>query len=108
MAVKDEKLIELFRNLAAQFISRESNRTSLITVTGASLSDDRKYVTIFLSVYPDDKEGEAIKFVSRQRSEFKEFVKGHARIGKIPFFDFKIDKGEKNRQKIESLLKKSE
>lgn len=104
MRVKDEKLNELFRNLAAEFIGKESNRTSLITVTGSAMSTDRNYATIFFSVMPESKEEEVLNFLKRQGTEFKNFVKSKARVGKLPFFEFKIDMGEKNRQKIDTLL----
>lgn len=96
--------MEVLRQEAANFLQRESNKTSLVTVTRAELSRDGKYATIFLTVLPENKEEEALNFVKRKRSEFKEFVKEHTRIGRIPFFDFEIDKGEKNRQRIDSLL----
>ena len=39
MAQKDDKIKEIIRELAAQFFSRESNRTSMITVTGGDGAD---------------------------------------------------------------------
>ncbi len=92
-----------FAHLAAEFINKESNRQSLITVTGAVLSSDGKRCTILLTVLPEEKEHDAIDFLSRNVSEFREFVKAHVRGRIIPVFSFIIDNGEKNRQELEQL-----
>ena len=103
MSLRDEKLISQIKELAARFFSLESNRTSLLTVTSASLSDNGKEATVFFTVFPEDKEEAVLDFAKRKRSEFKHFVKDESRLGRIPFFDFEIDKGEKNRQRIDEL-----
>ena len=46
------------------------------------------------------------KFLKRKRSDFRDFVKDNARLARIPFFDFEIDKGEKNRRQVEEASKK--
>lgn len=91
------------RNAAATFLQREASNTSLITVTDVSISKDDKEATIFFTCLPEDKEEQALEFAKRKRSEFRDFVKDNTRIGRIPFFDFQIDKGEKNRQKIDVI-----
>lgn len=91
------------KELAARFFASESNGSSLMTITSASVSDDGKEATIFFTVLPEDKEEEALAFTKRRRSDFKAFVKSESRLGRIPFFDFRIDVGEKNRQRIEEI-----
>ncbi len=103
MAYRNEKLKELCQHLAADFLVRESGGQSLLTVTGARLSDDGKYATIFFTVFPSEKESFALEFTKRKRAEFRAYVESHSRIGHVPFFDFAIDQGEKNRQKIDAL-----
>ena len=100
---KDEKLTELLKNLGAQFLSEEANRTSLLTVTRAEISSDRKYATIFFTVFPESAEATALDFTKRKRRDFKDFVRTHSRVSRIPFFDFAIDYGEKNRQRIDEI-----
>ena len=94
---------ETFAHLAAEYINRESNRQSLITVTRVGLSSDEKRADIFLTVFPDNRVNEVIDFLKRQRSEFREFVKAQVRGRHIPTFDFVYDIGEKNRQEIDAL-----
>lgn len=103
---RNEKVSNLIKELAAQFLNRENNRTSLITVTSCKTSPDLKRATIFFTVLPDDKAHDAIDFTKRKRSEFREFLKKNLNIKTIPFIDFEIDYGEKNRQKIDELLLK--
>ena len=52
---------------------------------------------------PVDKEKAAYDFLKRMRSEFRTYLMGKARMRRIPFFDFEIDGGEKNRQKIDEI-----
>lgn len=108
MNTKDEKIKELIRELAAQYFSRESNRTSLITITGVELYSRNSRAKILFTVLPENQEAAALDFMTRQLSEFREFVSENARIMRVPFFEVAIDKGEKNRQRIEDISQKVE
>lgn len=102
---RTEKVANIIKELAAQFLGRENNRTSLITVTSANASPDLKRATIFITVLPDSKEHDALEFAKRKRAELRDFLKKNIPIKVIPFVDIMIDKGEKNRQKIDELLR---
>ena len=106
-ANRNEKIIKIIKTAAADFMQRESNGASLITITNVVLSNDEKYATIFFTVLPVEKEAAALEFAKRMRSEFKEYVKSNTKIGRIPMFDFEIDLGEKHRQKIDLISLKS-
>ncbi|HWA31918.1 MAG TPA: ribosome-binding factor A [Candidatus Paceibacterota bacterium] len=97
---------ELVRELGAEFLNREANRTALITVTGASVSEDLRRATLLITVLPEEKEHEALDFAKRKRGELREYLKKNMRSKNVPFVDIEIDQGEKNRQKIDDLLKK--
>ncbi|HEY4479600.1 MAG TPA: ribosome-binding factor A [Candidatus Paceibacterota bacterium] len=101
--LKDEKLKEAIRVLASKFVEQESNGSSLITVTRIELMDHAKRAFVMFTTLPDGKEAEALAFLERKRSEFRTYVREKSRIGRIPFFDFKIDLGEKNRQNVDKL-----
>lgn len=105
MSLRNEKVANLIKELAAQFLSRESNRTSLVTVTDCTTSPDLKKATIFFTVLPTEKEHDALEFSKRKRSELREFLKKNMKSKMIPFIDFAIDNGEKNRQRIDELLR---
>jgi len=105
MTNRNEKVANIIKELAAQFLGRENNRTSLVTVTSANVSPDLKRATIFITVLPTDKENLALEFTKRKRPELREFLKKNLEIKTIPFIDFAIDLGEKNRQRIDELLR---
>ncbi len=104
MDIKHEKIAGALSRVAAEFFNLESNGASLITVTSTKLSPDGKYMTFYVSVLPAEKEDAALDFMKRKRSELREYVKAHSRIGRLPFLEVAIDRGEKNRQKIDELL----
>ena len=107
MSEKEEKLKSVIKEIAARFMQKESNGLSLITITDVQVSKDGKYVNILFTVLPEEKESDALDFSKRKRSEFRDFVKSELRLGRIPTFDFEIDKGEKHRQKIDIISIKS-
>lgn len=97
-------MAEVVRELATKFISLESNRTSLVTVTRVDLYNRGKNVTILFSVLPEDREATVLDFLRRNRPEFREYMKEHSRLPIIPFVEFEIDMGEKNRQNVDRLI----
>jgi len=101
---RNEKMSSLLMMMAADYVERTSNRKSIITITGIDLSEDLKTAKLLFTVLPDNMEGEALEFLKRQRSDFRDFVKKNWKAKLLPFFDFEIDKGEKNRQRIDELL----
>jgi ribosome-binding factor A len=105
MADRTEKVANTIKELSAQFLGRANNRTSLITVTSATCSPDMKRATVYITVLPTSKESAALSFVKRQRGDLREFLKKNMPVKMIPFIDVAIDQGEKNRQKIDELLR---
>jgi len=105
MAQRNEKVANFIKERAALFFGRTQNNTSLITVTRANCSPDLKRATVFITVLPITKEEEALDFCRRQLSELREFLKENMETKVVPFLDIEIDLGEKNRQKIDELLR---
>lgn len=103
MSERTEKVESLIVSLAAEFLEEEANPSPLITVTRASVSPDLKRATIFLSVFPTEKEENAVEFAGRKASEFRKYVAKNARLRVVPFFRFELDRGERNRQRLDEL-----
>jgi ribosome-binding factor A len=76
----------------------------MITVTSASVAKDLKNVTISITVLPQEKEKSALDFAKRMRTDLRTDIKRRLPVKSIPFVEVEIDEGEKNRQKIESIL----
>lgn len=105
---RENRISTLYMTLAAEFLERESVGQGLMTVTGISISRDRKHMAILFTVFPDKYEEQALSFAKRKRSEFRDFVKSKTKdLAFCPIFDFAIDIGEKNRQHIDNLIEKT-
>lgn len=101
---KTERMIDEMKKLVCEFIQRESNYDSMITVTNASMSSDFKKAVFFVTVLPETKENAAIDFLKRNIREVKHLIKTKSRLSKIPQIDFQLDGGEKSRQKIDKIF----
>lgn len=101
---KQEKLEAHIAELAATFIERESNKTAIISVTRAALLDRGRSAIIYISVLPESGEESAINFLKRKRNDLRTVIKKGINMATIPFIDVEIDKGEKARHTIETLL----
>ena len=100
---RNEKIREALRNTAAEFLSREAGRQSLITVTNTTVSDDGRRGTIYITVLPESAENAALSFANRNRGELAEFFKTRIRGVFPPRIEFVLDRGEKNRQRLDEL-----
>jgi ribosome-binding factor A len=100
---KDQRLAHVLAELAAEYINRESNKTSLITVTRVDILNRGKRAIVYFTVLPDNQEGSSLEFLQRKRSDFRKFVIQKKPVAFPPSFDFQIDFGEKNRQRIDEL-----
>lgn len=90
---------------ASRFVSTWSNRLSLITITDVLLSKKADRAVFLVSVFPEDAEGPALGFLMRKRGECREYLREHVRLARVPHVEFALDEGEKNRQKVEELLR---
>ncbi|MEK7567985.1 MAG: ribosome-binding factor A [Patescibacteria group bacterium] len=104
---RNEKLIREISRQAAIFVGQNSNGTSLITVTNVVISNNAKTGKVFVSVLPVHKEKAAMDFLKRQQKEFSSFLQKNIKTGQLPRLSFELDLGEKNRQRIEEISKKS-
>ncbi len=96
---------EILHRLAAQFILEEGGKTSLVTVTRVELYPAGKQGLIYFTTLPEDQEDTVLKFLERKAPEFKQYVRDNSRIGIVPHLVFKIDYGERNRQKLDQIGK---
>lgn len=105
---RNVRVTSLLEELVANFLRNEANTDPMITVTHVSPSPDLKKATVYVSVFPDGREEDALIFLKRKGSALRDEVKHKARLKHIPFFDFQIDYGEKNRQRIDEIKNDTE
>lgn len=98
------RLAEFIKESAAKFLQTESNRTSMITVTAAEMSDDLKNVVIRVTVFPPDEEERALEFIRRKISDFRATLAHELRGAYLPHIQFELDLGEKHRQRMDELF----
>jgi ribosome-binding factor A len=103
MSERSETMRERLREAAAEFLARESNGQSLITVTQAQVDERGQRATIFITVLPDSAEVKALEFANRNKKEFGMFLLKKVRGMRIPQLEFVLDKGEKMRQRLDEL-----
>ena len=87
----NERLISAIHTAAADFINRESNRRSLITVTHVDLAEGDKNARVFVSVFPKEQSHAAIDFLERQKDEFRVFLREHVKFHTLPHVSFLLD-----------------
>jgi ribosome-binding factor A len=107
ITLKDKKLKDQIQKWAAIFLQKESSGQSLITVTDVKLSTDAKEATVLFTVLPAEKETVALDFARRQLGDFRVFMAEKIKTGRMPFFHFDIDRGEKHRQRIDEITIKN-
>ena len=100
---RKKKITEVVAHAAAEWIKNEGGPQSLITVTNVTMSSDFQNATIFVTVFPDDKEKKAMEFLDRNLHEFRDYVKSNTRLARLPWFSFSQDIGEKSRQRIDEI-----
>lgn len=101
----NEKLEEVITREAAMFFEREGNRNSLITITRTELTPKGNGATLFVSVFPIDKEKAALDFIRRNLGELRTYLKARIRSRAIPTLRIESDHGELERDKINQLLR---
>jgi len=101
--IKREKITEIIHRLAAEFVRDQSSPASLITITRVELTPVGKDAKIFFTTLPGSQEDTALKFLERKTPDFKKRLRDNSRIGIVPHINFKIDYGERNRQRLDEL-----
>ncbi|MFA5022910.1 MAG: ribosome-binding factor A [Candidatus Paceibacterota bacterium] len=104
MTHRQEKVAGRLQEIISTFLNLEANTKSVVTVTHCDIGSDLKNVVAFLSVFPESYEEEALAFAKRKRTDLRQLIAREMPMKTIPFIDFEIDAGEKNRQKIEGIL----
>ncbi len=77
-------LASTIEHLAAEFINRESNRQSLITVTRVELGERSREVQIFVSIFPEGNAAAALQFLKRMQGDFSKFLHERIKAHAIP------------------------
>ncbi len=100
---RSEQISERVREIVSTYINRETSGKSLITVTAVDVNEKADRATIFITVLPEKEEGVALEFLKRKRTEIRKYIMKNLPVGRIPFIEVQIDKGQKLADKITEL-----
>lgn len=107
MSLRTDKVNSLLRNIVSSFIGREFKNGAIITVTHVDVINDLKKAKIFISIFPDNKSDEIMKLLQNKSWDLKKYAQPLLKMKFLPEFEFEIDYGEKNRQKLEEILSRN-
>jgi len=105
MSDRKTRVTQIIKELAATFIQHEANADPLITVTSVDVSTDTSRAIIFITTIPDGREADALIFLKRNATEFRNYLKRKVRMKTIPHIEFMVDAGERHRQHMDELVK---
>lgn len=94
----------LITELASKYFNIESNKDALITIIKTEMENRGKIANVFFTVLPDNKEEIVLEFMNRKSRDFRRYLTGTKAFGFAPNIRFFLDKGERNRQRIDELL----
>ncbi|MDI9354842.1 MAG: ribosome-binding factor A [Cyanobium sp. MAG06] len=105
---KSERQLKVEQELlkiAQDFFQRESDRTSMITVTSVDINPSFKNANIKISVLPENKREHALIFAKRMAGDLRTDIKKRLPIRVIPHVDMEIDMGEIQRQYMDEKFR---
>ncbi len=106
--MKKEALEKDLQKHIAQWITKNANRDSLITVAALELSPDISHARVGVSVLPEKYEKDALRFLQKHVVDIKMHLKKNTR-GMLPkTYAWHIDEGAKKRDAIYRLIAKSD
>jgi ribosome-binding factor A len=105
MSVRHEKICGMLAELTAKFLQAETDHSALITVTNCIITPDLKQATLFIGVFPEDKEANFLEFIKKEGKDLRHFLSQKLRMRVVPRLTFQIDRGEAARTRIDQLLR---
>lgn len=101
---KEQLSSQILKELNNLIIREIEFKNSLITLTGADLSDDLQSATVGVSAIPSSKAEAALKLLDKNRSHLQFLLMKRLKIRHIPKIFFKIDWGLENAAAVEKRL----
>lgn len=110
MSHRVEKINQLLKEVIGNILFRnlDVSRENLITISKVETSSDLKNSTIYLTVFPENKEEEVFIQIKKQIYEIQNTLNRTLRTKPVPKIRFEIDKIAKAEQRIFEALEKSD
>ncbi len=107
MTLRQEKFNSLLKNLISSFLCKELDKNCVMTITRVETPKDFKTAKIFISIFPENREKEIMKFLKSKAGDLRRYIGSQIKTKFLPFLEFEIDEGNKNVKRIEELLEKA-
>lgn len=95
-----EKINELIHRFISDFLRREYDFDSLVTITSVSTSGNGQECAIGISVFPLEKAEPVLKEIQKNIYKIQQALNRGLRIRPVPKIRFKIDKSEEKGGEI--------
>lgn len=105
---RQDRVRSLFTEVVAKFIREEANANPLITVTRLEIAPNYRNVTVLFSTIPVEGQEDALIFLKRKGGDLRGYTMKHTNMKIVPYFNFEIDYGERNRQHIDEVAQRIE
>lgn len=92
---RQERINSLLRKIISSFIKPNIDSGALVTVMRVEISKDLRLAKIFISVFPEEKEKEAIDLLKKKKCALYNYIKTKSKMKFLPSLSFEIDKGIK-------------
>jgi len=100
---RTERVKSLLRDIVSSFIKTRIDESMIISVMRVEVSGDLERAKIFISVFPEEKEGFVLKETKRLTPDLYKHLKKQIRSF-LPRISFEIDKEIKIQRKLEEIL----
>lgn len=102
---RQERVSSLLARLVSEFIAEHWFGLSRVAVSRIEVSKALKEAIVYVIISPESQEKAALKELAAMRLKLYNEVSVKLKTKFTPRFEFRIDKGEKNRERVEKLLK---
>lgn len=102
-----DRVNELIKTTLAEIISEEIDFSAgiFVTIMKVDTSADLRYARVFLSVFPENKFGEAFRTLGRRIYFLQGRLNKKLKMRPLPRIEFVADKTEAEADRIEKILK---
>ncbi len=106
MSQRTDQFAQQIKESLAMLIAREVELPSevVVGITRVMVSDDLKNTTVFISVFPHNRQGTALDLLRSQAKHLRHELAGEIFARVVPFIRFAIDDKEAYGSEVDRIL----
>ncbi len=106
MTRRQPSVEELIQQETAKLVQETLPKEIVATVTDAKVSKDMRHADIWVAVYQENKEEQALAILEEGKYKIQDLLNKKVEIKYVPKISFKLDKTGERAEKIDRLLNK--